>query len=191
MIKDWCMLCTPRTASTSLSIMLGLRSHQGKKANPEEHYFGHAPAWWLVRRFGTERWRRMFTFGFVRNPWDRLVSICARINAEQLDDQTLFMDWLQNDCPDTSGRPHYVSKGMAMHRPCSHFILPCRYVGRFETLHRDLIWICRLLEREVPEEVFEERRAHRPYQEMYNAEARRWVEERYVEDIRNFGYTFD
>jgi hypothetical protein len=195
--EDWCMICVPRTASTSISVMLNLRApnrHEWEgdtyEVDADGHYFGHTPAYQLVENFGQERWRKMFTFGFARNPWDRLVSVCARINPEEMRNPTAFADWLYNDCLNHQGNPHRVAKGTWIHQPCSDFLFPCTYVGRFENMAEELKRICRVLGRPVPEWRHDEQRTRAPYQTFYTDAAREWVRRKYWRDIDLFGYRF-
>jgi hypothetical protein len=156
------------------------------------HYFGHMRASQLVTSVGYDRWREVFSFGFVRNPWERLVSVCSRINPRQLETPDTFTNWLLNDCPDESGHPHMVARATPMHIPCADFILPCTYVGRYETREADLERICAVIGRDVPEWRHEEKRTReRPYREYYTDTGHRWVRQHYWQDILTFGYSFE
>lgn len=197
-LADWVMLCTPRTASTSLSMMLGLRNKPdgsgGFESDSEAcgRYFGHVPASRLAERFGLARWRRTFSFGFVRNPWDRMVSICARINPQRLETTDSFTAWLYEGCPNSAGAPHAAAGGVLIHQPCSDFVFPCTYVGRYETFNDDVVRICSILGKEVPESIqYECRPRSKPYQEYYTQASRNWVSKHCWQDIMNFGYRFE
>jgi hypothetical protein len=179
--------------------MLGVRAPNGvgkekAQAIAEKatgHYYGHTPAYLLLQQYGYERWRKIFSFGFVRNPWDRLVSICARINPECLRSPHDFEVWLYNDCLDNLSHQHYVARGITIQRPCTDFLFPCTYVGRFETLKDDVARIYRLLGRGDIEWRHEEQREREPYRAYYTDAAHKWVRRRYHQDILNFGYRFE
>jgi len=190
MINNWLMLCVPRTASTSLSKMLGLRADGGAGEHAENRYFGHMPAAMLRPRFGA-KWDEMFTFGFARNPWDRLVSIAARINPRVLASKDTFYAWMTTGCQGQDGGTSFATGGTPITRPCSEFLLPCKYVGKYETLAYDTTVICRVLGLEkVPEWRHDEQCEHKPYTEYYDARSREWVNWYYHTDIVNFGYRF-
>lgn len=175
--------------------MLGLRDpphgppHE-KKA-PPGHYFGHVPASWLAEHFGLACWRKTFSFGFVRNPWDRMVSICARINPAMLENTDAFTGWLYSGCVDHEHVSHHVAGGTLIHQTCSEFVLPCSYIGRFETFDQDVERICRILGRPVPPQRQEERLPRKPYQDYYTIAAKNWVVRHCWQDIQTFGYRFD
>jgi hypothetical protein len=156
----------------------------------EGRYFGHMPAYMLRARFGAHRWDEMFTFGFVRNPWDRLVSIAARINRPALAGKDTFRVWMANGCQDDTGSTHNAAGGMPVHRPCSDFVFPCKFVGRYEALDTDTRYICRVLGIDMPEWLHDEKCERGPYQDYYDEEGRQFVEWYYHTDIVNFGYSF-
>lgn len=193
-LSDWVMICTPRTASTALSTMLRLRASHDKPVSESDvagHYFGHIPASRLAERFGLARWRQTFSFGFVRNPWDRMVSICASINLAKLQNPISFTTWLYDGCLNSEDKPHSVAGGTLIHHCCSYFVLPCSYIGRFETFEADVERICRILGRPVPATQRHEVLPHEPYQSYYTPEAQNWVARHCWQDIHTFGYRFD
>lgn len=175
-------------------MMLGLRAGRGEnkpKIDVPGHYFGHMPASWLSERFGLSAWRKVFSFGFVRNPWDRMVSVCARINPNSLVTPSTFTRWLYMGCLDQTEKPHTVFGGTFIHFPCSSFVLPCSYIGRYETFTEDVERICKIIGQPVPVNQHYEQRARKPYQSYYTTESRNWVERHCWLDIQTFGYRFD
>jgi hypothetical protein len=173
--------------------MLGLRLPSAKsipKIDPNGHYFGHAPASFLVKTFGYNHWRNVFSFGFVRNPWTRMVSVCARINPKALSSPETFTTWLKANCPDQRGSPHPVAQDTFMHQPCSEFIFPCTYIGRFETLAIDIKRICLIIGIQEPDNYVCETRGtgDHPVEYYYNEEGRALMLKLYKNDFINFGY---
>lgn len=136
-----------------------------------------------------------FTFTFVRNPWDRAVSeisylrhagawprgqstwkedlrfLVARRERVGNHDLGPQVDYLKDD----RGK-------MAMN-----------FVGRFERLQEDFDTVCARLK--IPRQVLPHeqkaasQRGH--YSDYYDAESRDWIAERYAEDIKAFGYSFE
>lgn len=195
-LTKWAMICTPRTASTSLSMMLNLRPQSEMPLKVEVDpgsYFGHLPAIHIARNFGFDNWRKVFSFGFVRNPWSRAVSICLRINPKMLKDVKLFEEWLELGMRNYLGASHLVAGDACINWSCSSFVLPCTYVGRYETLKDDVRRIFRVLGRPEPEEWLHKEGplSSKPYQDFYTDNSRRFIAERYHDDISNFGYEFN
>lgn len=135
---------------------------------------------------------RYFKFGFVRNPWDRTVSLYLRREGIQMADQMSFcefVDWIQN------------SSDTCIH-PTSHknqldwFLTPegrvgVDFIGRFETLQADWQKIAEKLgiTADLPHENKNPIR-QKPYTEYYTSATRDQIAEKFRVDIEYFGYTF-
>jgi hypothetical protein len=148
-----------------------------------------------------------FTFAFVRNPWERVVSEFLFHHRHRCDFKTFLFDrWPRPEDDD-------FDRGLAFHRhvlPQSRFVTDARgdvavdFIGRFEALDRDFALVCdrigigsaplahrnswrRWQDRWIPWRV---RQATRPYAAYFDAESRRRVAALYAEDIERFGYRF-
>ncbi|MBK8976244.1 MAG: sulfotransferase family 2 domain-containing protein [Planctomycetes bacterium] len=152
----------------------------------------HAPLRTAERRLPAEMFHNAFKFGFVRNPWDRLVS---DYNA-QLRDPTArrhartsrlgsFARYLRADAP----------RGLATQRSLlidGSGAIGVDFVGRFETLAADLAFVCdRLGLPRPPAWPEENRHPHADYRNYYASEDRDLVARHWREDIETFGYSFD
>jgi len=73
-MKDFVFIHIPKTAGTSIRSGLEI----GPSGNPVRinHCYGtgHAPAFHTKNSLGKVLWDKCFTFTFVRNPWDRVLS---------------------------------------------------------------------------------------------------------------------
>jgi hypothetical protein len=135
-----------------------------------------------------------YRFAFVRNPWDRMVSIHARMDPHmqtsarsaglQLEG-TSFDEFLER----TENFAH-------VHLAPQHaFVLDSAgklfvdFLGQFERLTTDFTAICARLGLRC---VLPHRNAsaHRDYRTYYNRVSCRTVERRYGDDIERFGYLF-
>jgi len=140
-----------------------------------------------------------FKFCFVRNPWDRLVSLYhytvqkeAKIYAEkgvklsQFNQQIInagsFDNWVKTGnlgasqfqfLSDTNGK------------------LLVDFVGRSENLQADFSYVCGLLG--MPNIILPKVNVskHKKYQEYYSDETKHIAAKRFAKDIELFGYTFD
>jgi len=157
----------------------------------------HVTAQQIVDAVGLPRWQRAFTFGFVRNPWDKVVSHYAyRVQTNQtgLGSKAVpFHTWVR----EAYGRrnPIFHDKPL-MFMPQSRWLCDgagnvlVNFVGRFENLQADFDTVCSRLGRPpkpLPHVKASTRAAYRQY---YDDEARQVVADWFAEDIARFGYMF-
>jgi chondroitin 4-sulfotransferase 11 len=153
----------------------------------------HLPARDLRDYLGEMRWKRLFSFAFVRNPFARLVSwynMCHERPSNRfmwfVKDQSLtFRDFII-DPSDILGRTRlnqidYISDSNGQ------FIV--NFIGRYEQLEQDFDFICRELEfsTELPHVNSTKSVDYRAY---YDASTHQVVAQRFRRDIEAFGYTF-
>lgn len=163
-----------------------------------------------------EQFDRYFKFSFVRNPWDRLVSIYKHWNMHHVCD---FKAFVMRKLKNGMYRKHYWFV-------CPQKVYLCDeaggllvdFVGRFERLQPDFSRVCGALgiddsalphvnegggqrvfhgsPRQVLDNIlWQLYRKHRipapaGYRDYYDAETRQFVEELYAPDIEMFGYEF-
>lgn len=162
---------------------------------------------------GPKLYPSLFSFAFVRNPWDRLVS-CYRdkVLGEAPDFTTFhlqrgvayclarfdafqpgmsFVEFVEavTKIPDGEADEHFRSQYTFLSNRDGKIAID--FVGRFETLHRDWDAVCRQLgfpSTELPHVQAARRRVD--YAKYYDSNTRTAVTRRYAEDVRLFGYTF-
>lgn len=171
---------------------------------PEKHFLARD----LRERYGAKTWDDYFKFGFVRNPWDRLVSWWsmmernraagvpeARLNAFQrfiLDRANTFEQFLENcdeEILDQDG-PKWIYRNQLDYLVDSSGQLAVDFVGRFENLQQDFDFIARRaggLPRALPRMNASQ---HRHYGSYYTPALAQKVADRFERDIQAFGYTF-
>ena len=201
----------PKTGSTSIRSILGIppKPHQNicqMRYDLENYWTRHdvpgnrllASLYLLLpaktrERLGQECFRSYFKFGFVRNPWDRTVSMYERREGLQLREQMNFeefVEWMKfasSTCIHPG--PHRNQLDWFVD---SHGNLLVDFIGRFESLHQDWALIARKLgiQRPLPHENKNPRRT-KPYTEYYTARTRALIAERFSVDIEYFGYRFE
>ena len=140
---------------------------------------------------GQKQFETYFKFGFVRNPWDRVVSLYERTEAQQMRDKMTFdefVDWIQyssSTCIHSS--PHRYQ--------LDWFVDPdgrvlADFIGRFERLEEDWALVARKL---GITETLPHRRSNaraRHYTEYYSAKTREIIAVKFKVDIEKFGYEF-
>ena len=170
----------PRTASTSIGNVsfIGNGSHT-RAINIRN----------VVRRNlrGCPLYKEMFKFGFVRNPWDRLLSGYSykkdNINKEDFNN---FVEGINGN------KLHHVFYLVPqwMYLCDDHKRLLVDFVGRYENLQEDWEKVCKKLG------MYEDLEQHNMgkqllYKEYYTDESREKVAELYREDIEIFGYKYE
>lgn len=170
-------------ASTQLQLRFGIYT-------APQPYADHVRLKDLVRAMGLDQFQEYFSFTFVRNPWDRLLSAYTYSMANRRHGRHEFMkqfagfneyvgwhcqhdtygyqvDWVQDD----TGR-QLIS-----------------FVGRFENLSRDFQYVCKQLglNAKLPSL---NRSNNVKYQDVYNQESRELVRAAYERDIKAFDYSF-
>lgn len=172
-----------KTAGSSIEEALGLP-------------FQHRTAQELRDLVGERRWKRCFTFAFVRNPWDKVAShyhFRVQTNQTGLGDAPLdFNEWVIRAYDERDPR-YYDQPKMFM--PQVDWISDASgqvmvdFVGRFERLEEDFEQICRRIgaDGELPH-VKSSDRPH--YREVYSERASDVVWDRFASDIERFGYEY-
>lgn len=172
-----------KTGGTSINRALGLRG-------------GHWTALEKRAELGEALWRRKYSFAFVRNPWDRVVSQYhwrRIVNQTRLKTHPIeFNAWLAHIFHDQT--PEYYDDPK-MFMPQLDWIsdpdgrILVNFVGRFEHLERDFQTVCAHLGADI-ELSHLNQTEHAPYRDYFNAESIEIVRAWFRKDIEYFGYTF-
>lgn len=174
-----------KTAGTSIGRAIGLPIKD------------HLTAKEIIAKIGEEKWREAYKFTFVRNPWDKVVSLYeyrrkknkTRIAALNV----TFSDWIKmthGPSPDTA----YYNNPKSF-QPQVEWLkdndgkISIDFVGKFESINEDFNHIKNAigLDAELPHLNASSRTDYRSY---YDDETRKLIEHWYREDIERFGYTF-
>ena len=183
----------PKTAGTSISEALG---------EPKDH--AHLSIVDLIEAEAKKKFtfrprrkrivEKYFKFAFVRNPWDRMVSLYFEKFQTGWLDGISFEEYIEN----IFTNPAIISKdpNLANHaRPCIDWIskdgkIMCDFIGRFECLQSDFSHICENLSisDHFLQNLRKRERAH--YTTFYNENTQAIVEKYHRMDIDFFGYEF-
>lgn len=169
----------------------------------------HQTALQLRQLYGERIWDSYFKFGFVRNPWDRIVSWWTMINDMRpqfekglpvnkfqkyvLSHASTFEEFLENcdeEAPDTDGNK-WIYRNQIDYLVDEAGQLMVDFVGRFEQIERDFYHVSKTIGREGLPLPLANRYRHRHYSRLYTEAMAEKVGERYARDISAFGYTFD
>ncbi|NET09001.1 MAG: sulfotransferase family protein [Symploca sp. SIO2B6] len=156
----------------------------------------HRTALEKISELGEQKWQHSYTFAFVRNPWDKVVShfhYRRRTNKTGLAERPIeFQDWVQltYGCQD----PTYYDKPK-MFMPQTHWIsnqneeIIVDFVGRFESLDQDFEHVCKTIKKHVDLPHINPSK-RKDYREYYNQNTIEIIEKWFHKDIENFGYRF-
>ena len=147
-----------------------------------------------------------YGFAFVRNPWDRTLSLFHYYKSGRHPDRipatVSFEDWVVSAFdPEESALPGSFKNTMRyqdeLWDQCSYLTEGVNRVGRVETLEQDFRGICDeigVTERVFPKGIVRLPRAnatqHEHYRAVYSDRARELVESHYARDVERFGYSF-
>jgi len=168
---------------------------------PEGKHYGARE---YIKIVGEDTWRRSYTFSFVRNPWDRLVSWWymmkrlknGRMNTLNpfaryiIENASTFEDFL---CCDKTIVDEIGTK--CIWRNQMDYLVDedgrvlVDYIGRYERLKECFGHVCQVLGRDV-ELPHKNKTKHDHYSAYYTRSLADMVGERYAWDIENFGYAF-
>ena len=180
---DFVFIHINKTAGSSIARGLGLR-------------FDHKTALEKRAELGPTRWANRFCFAFVRNPWDRVVSLYhyrVKTNTTGLGDRPVpFTTWVGLTFRDQDPA-YYNSPKMLM--PQRHWIIDERgrvlvdFVGRFENLEADFDTVCARINRRAHLPHLKQS-TRGPYHDYYDDEAVEIVRAWFAVDVEQFGYAF-
>ena len=140
-----------------------------------------------AKKIYKDDWNEYFTFSFVRNPWDIMVSWYKWRRSHNLSfDKFLteykikhkYADWL----PETLYQTDFLLD--ENDNPLVNFI------GRFENLQEDFNVVCDKIGIPHQQLPHTNKTKHKHYTEYYDDETKEIVAERCARDIEYFGYEF-
>jgi hypothetical protein len=206
--RNFLHISIPRTGSTQMNILL-----QNKNLpEPDEHHMTLEDALKVNPEAAAED---CFRFTFVRNPYDRMVSLYfeftknrgRQYSGKVVTDKPLFHEFNQGDdvssfrnfcCnfQDTEWVDNIFLKPQADF--CKSDLCEMSYVGKFENLHQEWENLSEKLigkrislanrQKETHREAKPRSSKHLHFAEYYDIDSRFAVQEFYKEDFERFGY---
>ena len=173
-----------KTAGTSIGNAIGL---------PVKN---HLTAKEVIARIGQNKWNSAYKFTFVRNPWDKAVSLYEyRRKKDRTKIATrgiLFSDWVKMTYGEEKDFSYYNVKAF---QPQVEWLkdnqgnIAMDFVGKFESISEDFKQIAKAigLDTELPHLNASKRVG---YQSYYDNETRDIIAHWFREDIKLFGYEF-
>ena len=150
------------------------------------------------------RFHDSYSFGFVRNPWDRIVSAFQYLKHQPISDddkrwatQTLAPFETFEDFMVAMERRSFRNRvvGWRHFKPQWHFLTDwsgrnaVNYIGRFETLAKDVDIIGDAIG-VTPQLTLKNSTERKPYFNYYSPQSRRLVAKIYAKDITRYNYAW-
>jgi len=175
-----------KTAGTSIGNAIGL---------PVKH---HLTAREVIAKIGKQKWNAAYKFTFVRNPWDKVVSLYEyrrRKDKTKITSRNIpFTEWVKLTLGPQSD-PFYYNNIKSFQPQVEWLkddegVIAIDFIGKFESIRTDFEQIRQTIgtSAELPHLNATDRSNYRDY---YTDETSQIVADWYHEDIEAFGYTFD
>lgn len=135
-----------------------------------------------------------FTFAFVRNPWDRMVSAWKSTNvSRKYADKEFksFLEFIFTDKPNMLRASHilsYFDPSYKLFDRDDRQVVD--FIGRFEILQEGFDEVCRLIGATPRKLQHLNKSEHQAYSQYYDLESKEFVESRFSKDIEYFNYSF-
>jgi len=196
--KKFVFIHIPKTAGMSVRHVLGAYATVGVWAHPfsiqqrnkelQKHVFARTAIKYV------NKWNEYFTFAFVRNPWDWVVSIYFYIKRDRRDPRhkkiqsmnfNTFVIWMLKwdtyEFPIRGGQKNYIIDTVGN--------IIVNKIGRVEEFNKDFEEICKIIN--VPCVLVKKNiTSHRHYNAYYNSHSKNLVKKMFAEDIEEFKYRY-
>ena len=190
---------TPQQHDQPIQVMEGLHTHSDARQVREV--------------IGTETYRNCFSFAFVRNPWDRMLSLYNNVwqgaidraegrrlpkylsPEEEIEDSRRvqdmgFRNWLLSEEYQTAKYGQSLTRRSQLEWLLGDDgSLITNFVGKVESINEDI----RQIEQKIQSRIrllHVNKSEHRSYRDVFCDETRDFVAHHYRSDIEIFGYTY-
>ena len=159
----------------------------------------HFSAQKVRNMIGQSEWDNRFSFSFVRNPWDRMVSwFFAHRKEISYYKYKEFGDWVRDGLPHHWHADTNWYAGNHERDPLlmTNFLLDkaglpmVDFIGKFESLTEDLSFVFKQIGKMMPALGHVHKTPRKPHREYYDEETQGLVAEHCKRDIELFGYEF-
>ena len=178
----------PKTGGTSIESLF--IKNADIKDVPEKHS--------MARDIDSELLEKYYTFTFVRNPWDRMVSYYKfriKRSFDMYSHGESFKEWISFICSNNAQQIKAYQFNLAIKDQYEYIVnktneIIIDFVGKFENFQQDFDIACDRIGIPRQELPHINKTDHLHYTEYYDDETRSIVAEKYSKDIKYFGYKF-
>ncbi|GHE80262.1 sulfotransferase family protein [Thalassotalea profundi] len=187
-----------------------LKKNTDPQKGPERLAHMTAKEYYQCGHIEQKDYQHYFSFSFVRNPWERLVSeyLHKKIDKKMSLKEFVLHGWPSQNIFCDKYR-HIIPQADYLYDEYGQQLVD--FIGRFENLHNDFSYVCkqlniadtslphknssygfrRLITRKFRHLFRTDKRVNSHYSEYYDDELQEIVAEIYAKDIELFGYEFD
>ena len=172
-------IAVPKTGSRSIRSRIGWPENLHKDVSQ------------IKRGVSLETYNSYYKFGFVRNPWDRAVSLYHRVERGHIRGELSFDQFIHKHTLATDTCIHPTPKVNQL----DFFIdntgcVAVDYIGKFETIEQDWEHICGIINCPDDRLPHLNQSRHKHYTKYYSHETRDIIATRFARDIEYFNYKF-
>jgi len=167
---------------------------------------GHQPMTKFIKPFPLSLfYKKPFSFAFVRNPWDRVVSIFFLLNGKWTNkknerDRKIYvekykgnfdnfvLESFNGDNPLIFSQQHFKPQYFYVCDKKGNIAMD--FIAKYENIQEDFDKICDKIGLDRIELVHENGSIHKNYRGYYNEETKEIIRKAYQKDIELFGYEF-
>jgi len=185
----------PRCGGTSIEVALVGRNWW-EVDKTTQHLIGST-----AKKIYKPYWDDYFKFSFVRNPWDRMISLCKyshHYKVNLVNGKVNFNRYfnrfypLEIDIRSKSQEDSFDSFNLIENSIYLNTLnVELDFIGKLENFQEDFNIVCDKIG--IPQQVIPHRNRsnHKHYTEYYDDETREIVAQKYAKDIEYFGYEFN
>ena len=134
---------------------------------------------------------KFFSFSFIRNPWDKILSHYLFFIKGGFDHRGSFFNFVKYYC-DTNHKGWKNNDFLPQFNYLSlDNSLAIDFIGKFENLQEDFDVVCDKIGVARKQLPYTNKTQHKHYTEYYDDETREIVAQKYAKDIEYFGYEFN
>ena len=151
---------------------------------------GHISAQQIQAKLPKDMWAGYLKFGFVRNPFDRFISVCFFLNRKNSDFGENSLDWMKSAIT----HPRFQQRVLVQPQYKQLISLSGEVIldiiGRYENLQDSMNSILTTLDLDTVQLDLKNTSNHKYYQQHYDDELKELIAEFYQEDLQRFDYAF-
>lgn len=185
---DW--LVYHKNTRILLSKIIGEKNYHRKLIPAATGFKKHSRAIEAFEYLGEKKYKEYFSFAFVRNPYDWMVSLYFFVKRSKNHDDHK----IANTLPFADFVKHQIANKISLQ---SEFVtdqegkLIVDFIGKFEQLEEDLHLICKKLHipfEGLPHKNVSDGRKQKAFGEFYTSESRVLMQDYFKEDFERFNY---